>query len=529
MTTLPKSKNITGATSEFLGLSKEKQLAQTERGVKELQKNLNEFALDPKRTPVTTISNQSGKKIVDQYSVDQSGDEEKIRIANEKANTDTLALKSLGKNKNPQGFSFDEAKELGLDLNNAKYDPLSNTYSPLDGDTSISDKNKQSKRDLEEIDRVFSSQEKMLDSATNAVINSIKGTYKALAAETAEANNRAMKSYEMFGVREGGQRYAGEVQQGILNAETRAGLRRLEEIAAKEASEIAGAKTALASQKYSLFVKKREEIKTLREKRQEEIDKLQEEAKKKREEFEQTKAQASRDSAVADLLTQGITDPKQMLEFLNFTEDGEQVGDFTAEEVAKSMKALSPDGNIEKLSGNIRDYFILKENGSLPSNISTLPPDQQLNAWMSFVKPVKATGTGGAKNKITVAEAKSNNLPLSVVGMSEDDILGSMYESVPPNWFVEKLSRELRMSVGPEKAQTTWDEYRESFIEDFETDTKVSEATDYTERAKGYFQSAYGDALDDESLQTLADYVQSYVEGGMTYAKAVEKVIEDAQ
>jgi hypothetical protein len=47
----------------------------------------------------------------------------------------------------------------------------------------------------------------------------------------------------------------------------------------------------------------------------------------------------SRFNAVKGLVDQGITNPKIMLNYLNFKEDGEKVGDFTLDEV-KGMLSL---------------------------------------------------------------------------------------------------------------------------------------------------------------------------------------------
>ncbi len=53
------------------------------------------------------------------------------------------------------------------------------------------------------------------------------------------------------------------------------------------------------------------------------------------------KIQASRDSAISGLMKQGITDPKQMLDYLNFDDSGKQIGDFTASEIADTLKSFA--------------------------------------------------------------------------------------------------------------------------------------------------------------------------------------------
>jgi hypothetical protein len=165
------------------------------------------------------------------------------------------------------------------------------------------------------------------------------------------------------------------------------------------------------------------------------------------------------------LLSQGITDPSQMLNYLNFDEAGNQTGDFTADEIAKTLKAISPGDDLSKLSGTTRDFFILKGTGQLPSNISSLPEDQQMMAYLSMQKKSTAsTAAGASKNKITLSEAKSKGLPLSTVGMSEEDIADSFQDSEPPYWFIEKLNSEKGMTVLPEIAKQTWEAYRSAFV-----------------------------------------------------------------
>ena len=95
---------------------------------------------------------------------------------------------------------------------------------------------------------------------------------------------------------------------------------------------------------------------------------LQKEVNKQNEEYEKQAIQSSRDNAVGDLLTQGITDPKQLLDYLNFYDDGTPTGgDFTAEEITKTIKNLMPEledakDPLEKFTGNVRDFLMLQRD-----------------------------------------------------------------------------------------------------------------------------------------------------------------------
>lgn len=60
--------------------------------------------------------------------------------------------------------------------------------------------------------------------------------------------------------------------------------------------------------------------------------------------------QASRESAISGLLNQGVEDPTEIAELLNFNEDGEQVGDFSLGEINKVIEsAKKTNTEIEKM------------------------------------------------------------------------------------------------------------------------------------------------------------------------------------
>jgi hypothetical protein len=80
--------------------------------------------------------------------------------------------------------------------------------------------------------------------------------------------------------------------------------------------------------------------------------------------------QSSRDSAVADLITQGITDPTQMMDLLNFTEDGLPTGGgFTAEEVSKAIGYLIPKTKEPaNLGADYNTFEMAKKQGWISSD-----------------------------------------------------------------------------------------------------------------------------------------------------------------
>lgn len=66
--------------------------------------------------------------------------------------------------------------------------------------------------------------------------------------------------------------------------------------------------------------------------------------------------------------------------------------------------------------------------------------------------------------KITISEAKSSGLPLSVVGQSEADVVKSLSIQTIPQWFTDKSKTE---GVAP--TQALWDTYRKAVADTFGT------------------------------------------------------------
>lgn len=61
------------------------------------------------------------------------------------------------------------------------------------------------------------------------------------------------------------------------------------------------------------------------------------------EEITKAETENSRQNTIDDLVRQGITDPNQILDFVNLTETGEKIGDFTIEEVTRRLQTAQPE------------------------------------------------------------------------------------------------------------------------------------------------------------------------------------------
>lgn len=488
-------------------------------------------------SPVAVISTAQAKSTIDSLQTDQTKDIERLTAEenNKKVNSDKFRKESEANDRRNGGLSAEELDAVGGTLNDYSYNQSSGLYVPKSQTTATTDEFDKTQA---EIDKVFAMQEGLIDATTNAQMASIKQSYSDLTKEQREANDMSQKSFKSYAVRSGMDRYSGERTAMVQNAVVSKGIKNLAKIASLETQALAQAESARTEKKFTLFAKKRDELVELRKERQKTLDEIQKDIQKRKEEAYKAKIQSSRDSAIANLISQGITDPKQILQYLNYDEQGNLVGDITSKEVADTLKNLSPAGDIEKLSGATRDFYILKGMQQLPADISSLPENEQLFAYLAAEKKASTAPKAGTQpNKITFSEATAKGLPISTVGMTEDDIAESFNSPKAPAWFVEKLQAETnmkgdaatipgKMTLAPDSQAVTdaWDSYRSIYL----LGGKADKQSANHQKASQYFTETY-EGLTQDEIDTLATQVETYVNGGMSYADAVEQTIKDIE
>ncbi len=247
----------------------------------------------------------------------------------------------LSANDNETGLTPEESKALGIDA--------------LDSDAKM-------------IDDSYNAYMSQVDARTNDTINQIKSIKQSEIADTREANANIKKAYENFGIRSGLKRYAGESTQAVMNKVEMEGLDRISKINNEEATLINQASTAREDKQFSIFQNKMTELKNIRKEKEAVLSKVRETAIANQKKARESVIQSSRDLAVAGLVGQGITDPVQMIDYLNYDQNGNQIGDFTAEEIKKTLDNLIPGKNTKDLGADAQMYEWAKQNGWIDKN-----------------------------------------------------------------------------------------------------------------------------------------------------------------
>lgn len=241
-------------------------------------------------SPISSLTSGNGASTIDKAIVDQKNDLANIATTPSTAATPAPAKKSFERNtalESIGALSSEEATAMGtspsLLQSQYTYDP--NTGYHIPKGSTVEDQTNQSYDTAEKkiIDQ-FAEQTAGMDKATQNLVNSISGIYSARIADQAEANRRELATFNTMNVRYGTSRYAPGVAQGVLTADERAGLDRVNKIAMEEAGLIAQANQSLTDKKYNAFIAQRNELGDLRKEKINQLQKLQDRADKVRSE-----------------------------------------------------------------------------------------------------------------------------------------------------------------------------------------------------------------------------------------------------
>lgn len=127
---------------------------------------------------------------------------------------------------------------------------------------------------------MFDAQAARLDARSQQMIQDIKNKYTARKQEAQDINKRELGGQTVAGIRAGRNRYAPEVEQGILSSTEAAGLKRLTALDQEEQSLISEATMANEDQQFDILVSKMDAAKAKRQEKQQVIQQLQDQAMK---------------------------------------------------------------------------------------------------------------------------------------------------------------------------------------------------------------------------------------------------------
>lgn len=301
-------------------------------------------------------------------------------------------------------------------LKNNGYDLLKSDFA-VDLESDVNNLDSQ----IEDLTNDFNSYNVNDDPEYQAEAQQIRQKYDKLRTQTQKTNASRKNALTTLGIRGGTAEFAGAIQIGIEGEELNQANQRLADIESEEASTLSSLRSAYKEGKWTEFSRKTASLEKIREKKADALKTYNETLSEKIKTLQETERQSTRDNTIASLIQQGVTDPVSLLDYLNYDEIGNQVGDFTAKEVADTLENLSKGAGMtaDKLTGEVKNYFVLKDiPGALPSSITSLPREQQLGAYLQWEKNLttsKAAQEAGYTGEGGFEQFSNESIALSVI------------------------------------------------------------------------------------------------------------------
>lgn len=267
-------------------------------------------------------------------------------------------------------FTEQELRASGADMSEFIFDPETGTFSQGTTDSTtrfFMDQVKKSDRQVEKLVDELEDLERRSDQINASIASNIRKKYENLREEQRDIGNRALAQVQKTNIRFGTERYAPLVATGIVSAQETANLKAIREIQQEEESLILSAKQAELEGDFTAVHSRMKLAEETREKKQKALEKHLNLMQEKSEEIAEKNRKISRESTIIDLMDQGVTDPVQIFDFLNFDEEGNQVGDVSLEEINEALD-VAQGGGVDT-TGDIRQFEDAKRLGLIPPNM----------------------------------------------------------------------------------------------------------------------------------------------------------------
>jgi hypothetical protein len=260
---------------------------------------------------------------------------------------------------------------------------------------------------VQNINDMLSSLKASTDMATKGKLDAIHQQYEALIAQQTDQNNRVNATRQNALLIGGASRYAPMAETSIMSAQVSVGLQEIQKLEAAEQSALASAQAAGEAQDQQLMDKALGMAQQIRQEKQAAATKINTQLltaanaqQKQQEDNLAAMKAAADDTQIADAVSQGITNPGDLLKALNYDQNGKQVGSFTADQISKTLKAIAENtgaAGIKGLTGDVGNFYTLKQTpGALPASILAMPEDKQLAAYISMVNGAKKGNLAGS-------------------------------------------------------------------------------------------------------------------------------------
>lgn len=257
-----------------------------------------------------------------------------------------------------------------------------------------------------------------LSAPQQSLVNSLQTQLQQNIQSQQLANQSFTNSVKQAGFRAGGEYtpelYAGQIAQSISY-----GVSKVQELDNQAASTMAQLESSFQSQnfnvinqQYSLLTDQLDRKANAITDTYNEVTKQLQAQKEYYQKQQEQEIQSSRDDAVGGLIQQGVTDPSKILDYLNYDDAGNKIGDFTAKEVKETMESLLPkDNGVQDLVKSLSENKTLTAAQKKEAIQKVVENKGDINAAYLAASPYFTELGIGGHELLTISEAKDLGLP----------------------------------------------------------------------------------------------------------------------
>lgn len=250
------------------------------------------------------------------------------------------------------------------------------------------------------------------------VINQQKQVLDSQLAASNKSSEAGLKQSLLMG---GSSRYAQLSSDSTLQVKRDYGIQQIAELDAKEQALINQAQDAGDGRDQTVYQNAIAGLEKVRQEKQAAAQKVVDAQAAEIKKNKETQVQSQQDEAVAKALTLNPNaKPEELLQTLNTGPDGKPNGNnFTSKQIADTLKNISPNGDLTKLTGGLGEYYKLVQDGvPLPAEITALPKEQQPFAYVQYAHNLTVKATA-AKTSKPVAQKPDPNYKMQLQTWNE--------------------------------------------------------------------------------------------------------------
>ena len=215
-------------------------------------------------------------------------------------------------------------------------------------------------RQQQQAESVYNDLTIAIDRNAQAQIGVLNAQWNQRRRQLEQSNKSNLALTSSYLQRTGASEYSPLIAGDFLTAKEQKGIEELQDLDMQYTSAIGAVNAAADEKNFSAAANLSATLQDLESQALKQIQQNAEDAQAVNDAMRERESLITRQNAIIDLYDQGITDPGELLDYLNFTESGELVGDVSLEEIQDTLKIIQTGGvDLTGTSADLRTFSFL--------------------------------------------------------------------------------------------------------------------------------------------------------------------------